>query len=162
MNYCSLYCRCVFCLVKGPPRFWYFYYLSRVVRQDSGPRSATRQAPPPQPPYYCHTKILLWEELRIAVWTSHWAALQDNLKAPVGSFPSPCAFFLSSSSWITCWINILLLEQNKPNYHSPPVFGILNQIPRSVFIDAFSGWKKNKGLQIFLIQAFICKKPWKE
>lgn len=160
MNYCSLYCRCVFCLVKGPPRFWYFYYLSRVVRQDPGLGPPPGMSPiPPPPPYCCHTKILLWEELRIAVWTSHWAALQDNLKAPVGSFPSPCAFFLSSSSWITCWINILLLEQNKPNNHSPPVFGILNQILHSVFLDAFSGWKK-----IFLIQAFIWKKKklWKE
>lgn len=135
-----------------------------ITSQGSSVRTPG-QGPPtgrsPLPACYGHTKILLWEELRIAVWTSHWAALQNNLKAPVGSFPSPCAFCLSYSSWITRWINILLLEQNKANKPLSSSFR-LNQILRGVFLDTYLGVKKNGALQIFLIQAFICKKPRKE
>lgn len=125
------------------------------------PPGRSTSPPPPTPPNYSHTKILLWEEPRIAVWTSHWAALRNNLKAPTGSSPSPCAFFLSSSSWITRWINILLLEQNKLKNHAPRVYRTLNEILCHVCLDANLGWE-NGTLKIFLIQAFICKNPWKE
>lgn len=119
-----------------------------ITSQGSSVRTPG-QGPPtgrsPLPACYGHTKILLWEELRIAVWTSHWAALQNNLKAPVGSFPSPCAFCLSYSSWITRWINILLLEQNKANKPLSSCFR-LNQILRGVFLDTYLGVKKKMEL----------------
>lgn len=117
-----------------------------ITSQGSSVRTPG-QGPPtgrsPLPACYGHTKILLWEELRIAVWTSHWAALQNNLKAPVGSFPSPCAFCLSYSSWITRWINILLLEQNKPNKPLSSCFRYIESNPSWCFPrHIFRGKKK--------------------
>lgn len=117
-----------------------------ITSQGSSVRTPG-QGPPtgrsPLPACYGHTKILLWEELRIAVWTSHWAALQNNLKAPVGSFPSPCAFCLSYSSWITRWINILLLEQNKANKPLSSCFRYIESNPSQCFPrHIFRGEKK--------------------
>lgn len=90
VNYCSFYCRCVFCLVSSLRGFDVF-----ITSRGSFVKRGEREEQPPgrYPQLYRHTKIRLWEELAAAVWTSHCAALRGNLKAPADSF-SELLFFL--------------------------------------------------------------------
>lgn len=97
VNYCSFYCRCVFCLVSSLRGFDVF-----ITSRGSFVKRGEREEQPPgrYPQLYRHTKIRLWEELAAAVWTSHCAALRGNLKAPADSF-SELLFFRPSPPRIT-------------------------------------------------------------
>lgn len=114
MNYCSFYCRCVFCLVSSLRGFDVF-----ITSRGSFVKRGEREEQPPgrYPQRYRHTKIRLWEELAAAVWTSHCAALQGNLKAPADSFSELLFFFFSGPLRQELHFKSIFFGdvQNKPN-----------------------------------------------